>query len=534
MPFGRIINNTIAQTPFGIQVVYNASPTILNNIIAETKTGIFVDSTSSSTVIGASVYQNNTKNLDAPSGFTQTNAIVLAATAPLFVDSSSSNFYLAAGSKAIDSSVDSVPERLAVQAVTSPLGIPPSPIKASDYDLLGQLRVDDPNVASPNGVGGNVFKDRGAIERADVFGPIAVLLNPVDNDAALLDRSQVVNQVVLVGQTLKEFKLQLNDAGLGIDDTTLSAAKFAITRTIGTTTTTLTPGIDYTIAVDDTQHVIDILPAEGLWINATYVITLNNSSDPIKDLAGNNLQPNDQTGATKFTIQLTDTAISPWQNQANKYDVNGDGLVSGIDALFVINHLLLGESEELPAAVTVPPYLDVTGDGNLSPLDALQVINYLNTLSTVSSQSALASPATAVASPVAATASDVEPAATGSALAASATSFETSTAASPMASTVPATASTMAPASLDASAIAFSITVGTSGTDGASVGNTSVVEAGGAKASTNATDGSPSGSQQLAAVDDVWASDDWDADGDWDGVVADLFDESDQSEMAVA
>ena len=48
VPFGRIVNNTIAQSPFGIQVLNNAGPTILNNIISETTSAIFVDASSAS------------------------------------------------------------------------------------------------------------------------------------------------------------------------------------------------------------------------------------------------------------------------------------------------------------------------------------------------------------------------------------------------------------------------------------------------------------------------------------------------------
>ena len=38
-----------------------------------------------------------------------------------------------------------------------------------DRDVFGQLRVDDPNVSTPSGQGSNVFKDRGAQDRADEY-----------------------------------------------------------------------------------------------------------------------------------------------------------------------------------------------------------------------------------------------------------------------------------------------------------------------------------------------------------------------------
>ncbi len=375
IPFARVINNTIVQTPTGIQVSNNASPTILNNVIALTGVAINVDNTSTTTVVGASVYQSNSQNL---LGALETNSIFLQPNAPLFVDTSKGNFYLKAGTSAIDSSVNSLQERPGLTAVGLPLGIPASPIQAPDYDLLGQLRVDDPTVPSPPGLGSNVFKDRGALERADNIGPSAMLLGPVDNDSDGDDRNPALNKVVLVGHPLYKFIIQLNDLGVGVDDSALDVTKFVIQRTVGNTTTTLTPNVDYTLAYDSTNKIASLLPVVGVWTNATYTITLNNSTQAIKDLAGNLLQANDPTGITQFSIQLSDTATSSWQNPRNKFDVNDDGIVAGLDVLLLINRLLANQGGPLPPVVAAPPYLDVNGDGSLTPLDALQIINFLN------------------------------------------------------------------------------------------------------------------------------------------------------------
>ena len=53
------------------------------------------------------------------------------------------NFYLDNGSKAIDSSLNSLADRPSIAAVKSELGIPQSPILAPDRDCYGQLRIDD-------------------------------------------------------------------------------------------------------------------------------------------------------------------------------------------------------------------------------------------------------------------------------------------------------------------------------------------------------------------------------------------------------
>jgi hypothetical protein len=202
-----------------------------------------------------------------------------------------------------------------------------------------------------------------------------------------------------------------------VDDSTVDVSKFSIQRTVGTVTTNLTPGVDYFLAFDTNSKIAKLLPSQGVWANGTYQINLDNSSiQPIKDLANNVLQPNEPSGATQFIVQFTDQLISPWQNPANKFDVNNDGHVSGLDALLIINRLLAGQGGVLPLAANVPPYIDVSGDGALSPLDALQVINFLN----ANPPSAGAAPAMATANmaaaPSAAIAPDLNPLATVTAM----------------------------------------------------------------------------------------------------------------------
>lgn len=86
---------------------------------------------------------------------------------------------------------------------------------------------------------------------------------------------------------------------------------------------------------------------------------------------------------------LPTTAETPTIPVRQPLDVNGDGRVSPIDALLVINRLnhTPGTLTESRALVTGPagggprsgsdPF-DTSGDGNVSPIDALLVINYLN------------------------------------------------------------------------------------------------------------------------------------------------------------
>lgn len=426
VPFARVINNTVFNARVGIAAANAASPTIVNNVIANSGVAttavilfagaaIFADNASASTVAGNNVFQGNANNLIGTGDIAQT---VLPVNSPLFVDATKGNFYLKQNSLAIDSSVNSLSDRFELTAVTSPLGIPPSPIQAPEFDLLGQLRVDDPSVPSPPGTGSNVFKDRGAVERADFVGPTAVLVNPVDNDAGGIDRNPGINQLILVNRVLQSFSIQLQDSlGVNIDDSTVDVTKFAISQKIGNVTTNLVPGVDYSLAFDSSSKTAQLVPAQGVWPNAIYTIVLDNSLNPIKDLANNTLQPNDQTGATQFVIELTDHFVSPWQNPTNRLDVNANGAVTGLDALLVINRLLLGQTGPLPIVATVPPYIDVNGDGSLSAFDALLVINYLTTTpsaaSLVTTTDTAAAPASVVSTDTIETVSTPAPASSG-------------------------------------------------------------------------------------------------------------------------
>ncbi|MCR9296792.1 MAG: dockerin type I domain-containing protein, partial [bacterium] len=75
----------------------------------------------------------------------------------------------------------------------------------------------------------------------------------------------------------------------------------------------------------------------------------------------------------------------PYQNPINPYDVNGDGIMSPLDVLEVINDINQGGGGPLPptrdggGGSGEHPYMpDVNGDGQLTPIDVLHLINELN------------------------------------------------------------------------------------------------------------------------------------------------------------
>lgn len=78
------------------------------------------------------------------------------------------------------------------------------------------------------------------------------------------------------------------------------------------------------------------------------------------------------------TITITGSP-EPLHNAFLPADVNGDNLVTAIDALIVINAMSRMEAAgEQPASDGKHFYLDVNGDGLVTSIDALQVINHLN------------------------------------------------------------------------------------------------------------------------------------------------------------
>ena len=70
---------------------------------------------------------------------------------------------------------------------------------------------------------------------------------------------------------------------------------------------------------------------------------------------------------------------NPYTNPTNRFDVTGDGFVSPIDVLQIVNYINAGLPSRPPLPpVAVPPYLDVNGDGFINSLDVLNVIDFIN------------------------------------------------------------------------------------------------------------------------------------------------------------
>jgi len=268
----------------GINVEDNAAPTLLNNIVAGTSVGIRVDlsSEAAGTVVGGTLYQGNQTNLNA-TFLNEDFAMYLDTADPLFRDVASRNFYLAALSPAIDSSVGSLLERFDIKQVKNTLGIADSPILAPETDLTGQLRVDDPAIETPSGFGEYVFVDRGALDRSDFVGPTATSVSPRDNDADGLDANPAAAVLEFdTSAAYSSFSIRLVDGvppadpnlGSGLQDTTVVSSNVILKRD----GVPLVDGIDYTFSYNATSDTIVLTPLSGIWEpNRAYTVELNNT-----------------------------------------------------------------------------------------------------------------------------------------------------------------------------------------------------------------------------------------------------------------
>ncbi len=296
VPYGRIVNNTVVGLggtltsnnlyntddfqDVGIYLEDNANPTVMNNIVVNFKQGILSDlSQAAMSTIGGTLFQGNVDNAvnlnvgDFP--------ISISPDEELFVDREDGNFYPAEASRAIDSALDSLEDRPNLVTVKNPLEISPSPVLAPEFDVLGQLRADDPAVEPSGGIGENIFKDRGAIDRVDFAGPTAQLVRPVDNDAEGTDQNPIVDKVRVEDANLTSFIVKVLDlgesgtaSGTGVDDSSITVDSVVLLRD----GVPLEANLDYRFDYQPTSDEILLTPQAGVWAPGfTYEIEVINT-----------------------------------------------------------------------------------------------------------------------------------------------------------------------------------------------------------------------------------------------------------------
>jgi hypothetical protein len=210
---------------------------------------------------------------------------------PLFVNAAAENYFPAPFARSIDSSVAALEDRDGFLLVKTAMGIANSPVLAPERDSTGQLRIDDPDVSSPQGQGQNVFIDRGSLDRSDFVGPVAVLINPRDNDTDGMDIDPADTVVQLTDGVWDSFLIQLIDGfeiadpfpGVGVDDNTVMGPEGPEGRLPGAAVTLfqngvfLLEGVDYGYRYDPVSNTIRLEPTAGIWPDdKVYVIKLNN------------------------------------------------------------------------------------------------------------------------------------------------------------------------------------------------------------------------------------------------------------------
>jgi VCBS repeat-containing protein len=315
----RVMNNTLFGLPTvggtGILVEEGAAPTLLNNIISNFTTGISVTSANAaSTELGANLYKSNSNNVN-PANLVQSFQLNLLPTDPLFIDAVNNRFYLASQSQAIDSSIASLENRSSIEQVKEAVGLATSPIIAPAFDVNGLRRGDDPAVNTPAGQGQNVFIDRGAIDRVDFAGPVAVLQRPLDNDSNGLDQDENPTFVRVRSGSYDFFEILLDErTGTGTDPNTITDRSLILTEN----GRPLISGVDYVFGFSANSRTIRLTPLAGFWRNdSVYEMTLINQLTARIDAPdGLNVTDGTQlklftTNGTPFTLEYDEVGSAP-------------------------------------------------------------------------------------------------------------------------------------------------------------------------------------------------------------------------------
>ncbi|HBJ34818.1 MAG TPA: hypothetical protein DDZ51_08655, partial [Planctomycetaceae bacterium] len=316
----------------GVLITQGASPTLLNNVFVNLHQSVVGEETATfgfgalapvnafykqqAIVVTGNVFQYDefrnsqiradvnspfianpglsTDLLTGPSninGGTSDFNVIIGNTERLMVNAAGDRMAPSSNSPLIDSAINSLAERDTFAALKLSVGIPVSNILAPDRDNSGQLRADNPNVASSGGLGANVFKDRGALDLADFVGPTATLEFPRDNDAAGIDTDPSETFLQLNSGIYDEFRILLRDVGdssdpfvgSGMDDATVVVPVMPGLREAGANITLfegdrlLAEGIDYTFSYDATRGLITLRPLAGIWRDdRAYRISVNN------------------------------------------------------------------------------------------------------------------------------------------------------------------------------------------------------------------------------------------------------------------
>jgi len=139
------------------------------------------------------------------------------------------------------------------------------------------------------------------------------------------------------------------------------------------------PSEVYDISVSDsrfeiTGNTVRVKPGSGIayrapgWLELTFVAVSRTTGDTVRR-------------TERFQIVKDPT---PFHNEDNPMDVDGDGVVSPLDPLFVINYINNNGIGATPGEGEGGGQIDVDGDGQVTPIDILIIVNQLNSQSSQS------------------------------------------------------------------------------------------------------------------------------------------------------
>ena len=131
----------------------------------------------------------------------------------------------------------------------------------------------------------------------------------------------------------------------------------------------LVQGTDSAFSVNSNRRVVYSAPEGFSGVHrARYTVT--NEHDLVSQ----------STGIEVFVLDFSDE--TPWQNNSDALDVNDDSTITPLDALLAINAINNAQNSQLPTSASganaIFGFVDSSGDGFITAIDILAVINRLN------------------------------------------------------------------------------------------------------------------------------------------------------------
>lgn len=123
--------------------------------------------------------------------------------------------------------------------------------------------------------------------------------------------------------------------------------------------------VTFGLSVDSNSGLVTVTPPRGFAGELQFLATVRQATPTTTS------SPDDNQLITIIV------GVSPLQNPLDHFDVNGDKVLSSIDALLVINSINTGNTSVHDFPDT-SAFIDVNGDCFVTPLDALMVINAVN------------------------------------------------------------------------------------------------------------------------------------------------------------